>query len=107
MAESVSDPPLRTAQQILDTLSAHSQELRRMGARKLGLFGSYRHGTPTAESDMDFLVVLARPSFDDYMTIKFFLEDLFECPVDLVIESDLKPRLSQPILSEVLYATGV
>jgi len=78
-----------------------------MGARKLGLFGSYRHGTPTAESDMDFLIALARPSFDDYMTIKFFLEDLFGCPVDLVIESDLKPRLSKTILSEVLYPTAL
>jgi uncharacterized protein len=96
-----------TAQQILDTLSAHSQELRQMGVRRLGLFGSYRHDTPTADSDMDFLVMLARPSFDDYMTTKFFLEDLFGCPVDLVIEGDLKPRLSKTILSEVLYASGL
>lgn len=107
MAQTFSETPSRTAQQILDILSAHVQELRQMGARQLGLFGSYRRGTATAQSDLDFLIVLARPSFDDYMTIKFYLEDLFGCPVDLVIETDLKPRLRPTVLSEVLYVAGL
>jgi predicted nucleotidyltransferase len=80
-----------TAGQILDTLTAHAQELHHLGARKIGLFGSYRWGTPTPESDIDFLVRLERLSFDDYMAIKFFLEDLFGRPIDLVLETDLKP----------------
>ncbi len=92
------------AQDIVETLNAWWDELRRMGARKIGLFGSYRRGTPTPTSDMDFLVTLARPSFDDYMNIKFFLEDLFGCNIDLVLEDSLKPRLRSEILGEVLYA---
>jgi hypothetical protein len=95
------------AEKILNILNDQAQELHRLGARKLGLFGSYRRGTQTADSDLDFLVTLEQPSFDDYMAIKFFLEDLFGCPVDLVIETDLKPRLRDKILGEVVYVAGL
>jgi predicted nucleotidyltransferase len=94
-----------TEKEILKTLATHRQELRKMGVRKLGLFGSYLRGTAKADSDMDFLVVLERPSFDDYMDIKFFLEDLFHNQVDLVIEENLKVGLRPYILSEVKYVT--
>ncbi len=96
-----------TTQEILKTLDAHRDKLRAMGARKIGLFGSYRRGTPTSDSDMDFLVTLARPSFDDYMDIKIFLEDEFGCKVDLVLEDSIKPRLRPYILNEVVYVTGL
>jgi len=97
----------QTAQEIMGTLAQHREVLRTMGVRKLGLFGSYRRGTPSSDSDMDFLVVLERPSFDDYMAVKFFLEDLFQCKVDLVLEKTLKPRLRPYILAEVEYAPGL
>jgi predicted nucleotidyltransferase len=92
-----------TATDILKLLNAHADDLYGLGARKLGLFGSYRHDTATPDSDMDLLVVLARPSFDDYMDLKFFLEDLFERQIDLVLEENLKPRLRARILDEALY----
>jgi len=96
-----------TAKSILNTLGTYQADLQRMGVRKLGLFGSYRRGTPTSKSDIDFLVVLEQPSFDTYMEVKFFLEDLFGCPVDLVLEETIKPRLRPYILGEVVYAQGL
>jgi len=93
--------------EILRILEQNSDQLQRMEVRRIGLFGSYRRGTPASESDMDFLVVLERPSFDAYMDLKFFLEDLFGCRVDLVMEESLKPRLRPYILSEVAYAQGL
>jgi hypothetical protein len=96
-----------TARDILDTLAQHRETLREMGVRKIGLFGSYCRGTFTADSDMDFLVVLEQPSFDGYMDVKFFLEDLFQCRVDLVLEKTLKPRLRPYILAEVEYVPGL
>jgi hypothetical protein len=99
--------PGHTAQSILLTLANHQAELKRMGVRKLGLFGSYRRGVSTAGSDMDFLVVLEKPTFDTYMDLKFFLEELFNCPVDLVLEETIKPRIRPYILEEVLYAQGL
>jgi hypothetical protein len=78
-----------------------------MGVCSLGLFGSYRRGTATPESDMDFLVTLERSSFDDYMNLKFLLEDLFGCPIDLVVAHALKSRLRPYVLAEVAYVQGL
>jgi len=96
-----------TTEAILETLDKHRDKLRAMGARKIGLFGSYRRGTPTPESDIDILVTLARPSFDDYMDIKIFLEDEFGCKVDLVLEKTLREELRPYILNEVVYVTSL
>ena len=95
-----------TAPTILKTLEEHKDDLRRMSVLKIGLFGSYRRGTPGSSSDMDFVVTLEKPIFDAYMDLKFFLEELFGCPVDLVMEETIKPRLRPYILDEVVYATG-
>lgn len=95
------------AGKILQILEGRQTDLRQMGVQKIGLFGSYRRGTPTPHSDMDFLVVLEQPTFDHYMDLKFYLEDLFGCPVDLVLEETLKPRLRPYIQEEVIYAAGL
>ncbi len=92
---------------ILATLTNHEQRLREMGVRTLGLFGSHRTGVARPDSDLDFLVVLERPSFNDYMEVKWYLERLFDREVDLVLAESLKPRLRAQILSEVIYAAGL
>lgn len=99
--------PTLTAREILDTLTPHRAQLEALGVRTLGLFGSYRRGTPHAGSDIDFLVTLRRPSFHDYVATKDFLEHLFGRDVDLVLEDSLKPRIRPNILAEVLYAEGL
>jgi predicted nucleotidyltransferase len=96
-----------SGEEILKQVEQHREQLQALGARTIGLFGSYRRGTPHAASDLDFLVTLERPSFRDYMAIKFFLEALFGRQVDLVLEESLKPRLRARILSEVAYASGL
>lgn len=92
---------------ILETLKAHRQKLRALGVLEIGLFGSYKRGTAKPDSDMDFLVIFEQHSFDAYMDTKFFLEDLFQCKVDLVIEQNIKPRLRPYILNEVSYVSGL
>jgi hypothetical protein len=98
-----------TEQSILDLLTANADYLRQMGAQKIGLFGSFSHnkGTINSDSDIDILIDLPTPTFDTYMGIKFFLEDLLKRPTDLVIQNDIKPRLREQILSEVIYAEGL
>jgi uncharacterized protein len=91
---------------ILKTLEERKDDLQRMGVLKIGLFGSYRRGKPGSSSDMDFVVKLEQPTFDAYMDVKIYLEDLFSCPVDLVIEETIKPRLRPYIMDEVVYAAG-
>ncbi|NLS76712.1 MAG: nucleotidyltransferase family protein [Chloroflexi bacterium] len=103
----LAEKQLWTADEILAALSEHGAELRALGVRRIGLFGSYGRGSPTVHSDIDLLVTLDRSTFDTYMDVKLFLEDLFQRRVDLVLEKSLKPRLRPRIMAEVTYAQGV
>jgi hypothetical protein len=62
------------------------------------------HEAEDASSDVDILVEFEQPTFDHYMELKFFLEDSFGRPVDLVLADSLKPRLKPIISQEVTYA---
>lgn len=92
---------------VLRTLAAHGDELRRMGVRRIGVFGSVGRGRAGPASDLDILVELGTKSFDAYMEVKEYLERLFACPVDLVIADALKPRLRSVILRDTAYAAGL
>ena len=43
-------------------------------------------------------------TFDNYMDLKFILEDLFQKKVDLVLFEDIKPALRPVILRSAKYA---
>jgi predicted nucleotidyltransferase len=96
-----------TLEEILKELKHHRDTIRGFGVRRLGIFGSYARDEPSVASDMDFLVEFEKKTFDNYMDLKFFLEDLFECSVDLVIADAVKPRLRKPIFEETVYAEGL
>jgi len=98
---------MQTREDVLKRLQGHQQVMRRLGVRRLGLFGSAARGESRPESDLDFLVELERNSFDAYMDLKFFLEDLFQCRVDLVLADTIKPRLREGILKEAEYVPGL
>ncbi|MBI1824225.1 MAG: nucleotidyltransferase family protein [Nitrospirae bacterium] len=75
--------------------------------RRLGLFGSCVRGESTETSDLDFIVEFEKKTFDAYMDLKTFLEELFKCRVDLVVSEAIKPRLRENILKESVYAKGL
>jgi hypothetical protein len=91
---------------ILRTLSEHQKELRTLGVRGLFLFGSAARNEHTAASDVDILVDFRHKSFDAYMDVKEFLENILERPVDLVTREALKPSLRDSILEECVHAPG-
>ena len=91
---------------ILSTLGPHTEELRGMGVKRIGLFGSAARGEIHADSDLDFIVELENETFDAYMDVKEFLEDLFGRAVDLVVEGSIKPRLRPYIEKDVVYVSG-
>jgi len=97
----------RSREQILETLEENREAIRSYGVRSLGLFGSYARGEGTANSDLDFIVEFERKSFDAYMDLKAFLEELFGCRVDLVLADAIKPRLRGAILGEAVHAPGL
>jgi hypothetical protein len=95
------------SQNIFRILRENRAEIRRYGVRRLRLFGSCVHGEDTGQSDLDFLVDLETKSFDAYMDLKAFMEDLFGRPVDLVLADTIKPRLRSTILSEAVNVPGL
>jgi predicted nucleotidyltransferase len=79
-------------------LSEHAAELERQGVKSLEVFGSLARGEARPDSDVDLLVEFdGSPTFDRFMDLKFFLEDLLRRRVDLVTRAALKPRL-RPII---------
>jgi len=91
---------------ILEQIRSHRTELRGLGVRRLGLFGSAARGEAASGSDLDFLVEFDHKTFDAYMQVKEMLERLFQRRVDLVIAEGIKPQLREGILRETVYAEG-
>jgi len=93
--------------EVLKTLERNREAIQQHGVRRLGLFGSCGRGETTATSDLDFVVEFETKSFDAYMDLKAFLEELFDCQVDLVLADAIKPRLRERILKEAIHAAGL
>lgn len=92
-----------TRESILDFLNKNRSELQAMTVQKIGLFGSYVRDEQTQDSDIDFLVIMDNFTFANWMDVWNFLEDNFECKIDLVPEKDLREELRPQVLSEVQY----
>lgn len=98
---------IQAKEELLSILREHRQELKRFGVRRCGLFGSFVRGQPTPDSDIDILVEFepGKKSFDNFMGLAFFLEQLLGRPVDLVTVESLSPHIGPHILREVEYAS--
>jgi len=93
-------------QNVLDRLRDRLDTIHSFGVQSLALFGSVARDEGTETSDLDFLVEFeGTATFDRYMDLKFFLEDLFDRQVDLVTKRSLKPQLSQIVLAEKIDVT--
>jgi uncharacterized protein len=91
---------------ILGLLSQHRAILRTLGVASLAIFGSVARDEAGPDSDVDVLVELEAPvTFDRYMDVKFYLEDLLEKPVDLVTALSLKPQLRSIVEREAIRVT--
>lgn len=75
----------------------------KFAVRSLAIFGSVARDEARSDSDVDVLVEFSgRPTFDNYMGLKLYLEELFGTSVDLAIPSDLRPALRPRIEQEAL-----
>lgn len=94
-----------TSQNIVQRIAQIRPELhKRFTVKRIGVFGSCARGDESSTSDVDIIVELAEPTFDNYMDLKFRLEEVLQRPVDLVMADTAKPRLKKIIEKEVIYA---
>ena len=92
---------------LLKILKEHKQEIQKnFRVKSLRIFGSTVRGENKPESDIDILVEFNGPAtFDDYMDLKIFLEDILGKQIDLVTTKALKPRLRPYIEKEAIYVS--
>ena len=93
--------------EVFEALGANEAKIKSFGVRSLSLFGSSARGEDRPGSDLDFVVEFEKKSFDSYMDLKLFLEELFDRPVDLVLADGIKPRLRAAILLDAIHPPGL
>ena len=94
---------LHNKQELLTAISTNRDRIKALGVQKLGIFGSFSKGTVTDSSDVDLLVEFLpeKKTFDNFMDLAFFLEDLFGRKVELVTPQSLSKFIGPYILKEV------
>lgn len=98
---------IQTEDHVLSLIKEYKDQIRAFGVKRLGLFGSFVRGQQDADSDVDLLVEfdLGQKTFDAFIHLAFFLEDLFGRRVELVTPESLSPYIGPHILREVEYVT--
>jgi len=95
-----------TKKEMLKNILAEREHIKKYGVKRIGLFGSFIRSEQKETSDVDILVEFEKgmKTFDNYMELKFFLEKLLGCNVDLVIADALKPQIKPYVMREIEYA---
>ena len=91
--------------EVVSLIRRHKEAFKRLGVRRLGLFGSFVRGEQTETSDVDMLVEFepGRKTFDNFMQTALLLEELLGRRVELVTPESLSPYIRPYILCEVEY----
>jgi len=100
--------PVQTKTQVLELLNQHQKELQRFGVQRCGIVGSFVRDTAIhQQSDVDVLVIFEpeQKTFDNFMHLSFFLEDLFGRAVDPLTVESLSLYIGPRILEEVEYVS--
>jgi len=75
------------------------------GVIQMGVFGSYSRNEQRPDSDLDILIDLEQPpriSLIGLVELEEYLGELLGVQVDLAIRKNLRKRIGQRILSEVV-----
>lgn len=96
---------MKSKAEYINLLQSVKEELKeRYGIRSLRLFGSVARDEHVQSSDVDICVETETPNPFIIMDIKEFLENLFECSVDIVrFRQNMNPFLKQQIENEGIY----
>ena len=96
---------MRTKNEYIQIIHASEKKLtQQFGVRSLRLFGSVAREEHTASSDVDICVETETPNPFLILDLKEYLENLFNCSVDIVrFRQNMNPFLKQRIENEGIY----
>lgn len=90
-------------EKVLHLLKEHLEEIQEFKIQRISIFGSVARDQDTPGSDIDVLVKFKVPAtFDLYMDLLFYLEDLLGRKVDLVTEDALRSELKQFVEKDLI-----
>jgi len=103
------DTSVQSKERVLSLIEEYRNRIKALGVKRLGLFGSFVRGEQRTESDIDLLVEFEpdKKTFDNFMQLSFFLEDLLKRRVELVTPESLSPYLRPSIMKEVEYVAFI
>jgi len=89
---------------VLKKLTDHFDEMQKQfSVKTLSIFGSVARNQAKGKSDVDILVVFnKKATFDLFMDLKFYLEELLGTEVDLVTDKALRPQIRRAIQRELV-----
>lgn len=80
-------------------------QLKSLGAKSFGLFGSFARNEANENSDVDMIVEFrdGQKTYDNFIELAELLENLLGRRVELVTESSLSKYIKPHIQKEVIY----
>ncbi|MDI6778912.1 MAG: nucleotidyltransferase family protein [Bacteroidota bacterium] len=92
---------------ILEILLLNKEKIINYGAKRLGLFGSFVRNEQKESSDIDFLVefIPGKKTYDNFINLVYFLEELLGKEVELVTHESISPYLKPYIEREIEYVS--
>jgi predicted nucleotidyltransferase len=78
-------------------------KIKAFGVKKLALFGYFVREQQKPDSDIDLLVEFQpeHKTFDNFIHLSIFLEEVLQQPVELITTESLSPYLGPYIIEEV------
>jgi uncharacterized protein len=98
---------VQSKEAILSLLHINRNKIRRFGVSKLSLFGSFLTDRFNSDSDVDLLITFHphMKTYDNFMELSFFLEDLLGRKVEIVTPQSLSPYIGPHILKEAEHVS--
>ena len=97
----------QTKEFVLMLIRQHESDIKTFGVRRIGLFGSFVRNQQGKDSDVDILVEFepGLKTFDNFIHLAFFLEEILKRRVELVTPDALSPYIGPHIMKEVEYVS--
>lgn len=89
-----------TKDEVKKILSGNRELLKKYTVNSIALLGSYARNEQKQDSDVDLLVELEEPTYDNFIHLVFTLEELLKKEVNLVPKGGLSPYIEPYVEKE-------
>ena len=93
---------------LMQILHTNKEQIRSFGVKNINLFGSFtKDNLVTDQSDIDFLVEFeeGKKSFDNFIDLNYFLEELTGRKVELLTHQSLSKFIGPHILKQLEHVS--